>query len=85
MHASLMEAISLTISKSTPTPFSLTIMSQQGLRALPNPRVTFGSCFVDFFLVNSSCATSKIHASPLEGVSVMIFQSPPTPFSLTFS
>jgi len=34
-------------------------LSQQGLRALPNPRVTFGSCFVHFFVVNKGCGASK--------------------------
>jgi hypothetical protein len=65
-------------------------LSQQGLGALMNPRVTFGSCFVhdfrvrtdsvfvDFFFVNRACERFRIHASPLEGVSVMLSESAPT-------
>jgi hypothetical protein len=43
------------------------------------------SIFVDFFRVNKGCERFQIHASPLEGFSVMIFQSTSTLFSLTFS
>jgi len=65
--------------------FRWPFLSQQGLRALLNPCVTFGSCFIDFFWVNSGCEHFHIQASPLEGVSVTISHPAPTPFSLTFS
>jgi hypothetical protein len=92
-----LQGFSVTISQSAPTPFSLTFLSQQGLQALPNPRVTFGRCFgddfpvgydsvfVDYFLVNRGCERFRIKASLLEGFSVTISQLASTPFSLTFS
>jgi len=79
--------------KSTCWPF----LSQQGLRAFPSPRLTFQRClgddfwvgsdsiFVDYLWVNKGCACWRIHASALEVVSLMISQSAPTQFSLTFS
>ena len=114
-HTSPLEVVSLTISHSAPTQFSLTFsrstgaasmsistrhlwkvfkwwflsrqwtsfrwlfLSQQGLGALKNPLVTFGTCFVDdfpvatdsvfvaFFWVNRGCEHFRIHASPFEG------------------
>jgi len=60
-------------------------LSQLGLWALTNPHVSFGSSFVVFFWVNRGCEPFRIHASPLEGASVMISRSAPTLFSLTFS
>jgi hypothetical protein len=33
--------------------FSLTVSKSTGLGALTNPRVTFGRCFVDDFLVGT--------------------------------
>jgi hypothetical protein len=90
---------SLTVSKSTGARhatkstrhllkfFHWLFLSQQGLRALPNPRVTIGRCFgddfrvgsdavfVDYFCVNRGYGSSRIHASHLESVSLMISQS----------
>jgi len=66
--------------------FHWVFLNQQGLRALPNPRVTFGRCFgddfavstdsifVDFFWVNRGCELFWIHTSPLEVV-LLIFLS----------
>jgi len=133
IHALPLEVVSLMISQSAPTQFSLTFsestgaastsestpylskvfrwwflsrqrlnfrwlfVSQQGLWALTNPQVIFrisfvddfrdcnGLVFINFFYVNRGWARWRIHASPLEVVSLMISQSPPTPFSLTFS
>jgi len=60
--------------------FRWLFLSQKGLATLPNPRVTFESCFgddfwvdnnlvfVDYFWVNMSCGRCRIHASPLEVV-----------------
>jgi hypothetical protein len=48
--------------------------------SLTNPSVTYGSCFVDDFLVDTDF---RIHASPLEGVQVMISELAVTQFSLT--
>jgi len=60
----------VTISQAAQTPFSLTFSESTGLRALPNPRVTFGrhfgddfpvgtdSIFVDFFYVNRGASSS---------------------------
>jgi hypothetical protein len=85
----------VTISRWRRIRFHWLFLSQKGLRALPNPRITFGRCFdddfsvginsvfVDYFLVNRGWQLFQIHASPLKGVSVMIFQSAPTLFSLT--
>jgi hypothetical protein len=77
IHASLLKGVSVMISESTSTKFSLTIsewigdmgadesarhlwklfrwlfLSQQGLRALPNPRVAFSWCFGDDFHVST--------------------------------
>jgi hypothetical protein len=73
------------------------VLIQQGLWVLTNPHVTFrisfvdyfgdvsGSVFIDFFKVNRGWARWGIHASPLEVVSLMIFQLTPTQFSLTLS
>ena len=47
------------ISESAATQFLLTIFESQGLWAMTNPRVTFESCFFDFFLVNRGCGACK--------------------------
>ena len=77
--------------------FRWLFVSQQGLWALTNPRVTFGisfvddfedgsgSIFIDFSYVNRGWACWRIHASPLEVVSLTIPQSASTQFSWTFS
>ena len=61
--------------------------SQQGLRALLNPRVILGRCFgddfpvatdslfVDVFLANKGCELFLIHASPLKVVSLTFSES----------
>ena len=54
-------------------PFCWLFQSQQGLRALPNPRVTLWSCFVDFFRVNRCFELFRIHTSPFEVVSLTFF------------
>ena len=76
--------------------FRWLFVSQQRLLALTTPRVTFiinfvnnfrdgsGSVFSDFFFVNKGWAHWRIHASPLEVVSLTISHSAPTPFLLTF-
>jgi hypothetical protein len=72
-------------------------LSQQGLRAFPNPRLTFQRClgddfwvgnnsiFVDYFWVNKGCGSWRIHASALESVSLMISETVVAQFSLTIS
>jgi len=51
MQWSPLELVSLTISQSAPTQFSLTFSESTGVRALPNPRVTFGRFLGDDFPV----------------------------------
>jgi len=77
--------------------FRWLFLSQQGLRALSNPRIPFlrffgddfpvntDSDFVDFLWVNSGYESFLIHASSLKGFSLTISQSALTLFSLTFS
>ena len=72
-------------------------LSQQGLRVLPNPRVTFERCFsdyfwvgsdsifVEYFSVNGGCGRWRIQASPLESVSLTISKTTGSQFSLTVS
>ena len=72
-------------------------VSKQGMRALMNPRVNrrsgfvdnfwvgSGSVFVYYFWIKRGCVLSRIQASPVEGFSLKISESAPTPFSLTFS
>jgi len=91
IHASPLEGVSVIISESAATQLSLTIS------ALPNPRLTFGRflgdyfpvgtdlVFVDFFWGNRGCEHFRIHASPLEGVSIIIYESAATQLSLTIS
>jgi hypothetical protein len=67
------------------------------MAALKNPLVTFGTCFVDdfqgatdslfvdFFWVNRGCEHFRIHASPLESISLMNSESAVAQFSLTVS
>ena len=77
--------------------FHWLILSQQGLWPLMNQRVTCASSFVDdfwvgrnsvfldFFWVDRGCKRWQIHASPLEGFSVMISKAAATKFSMTIS
>ena len=77
--------------------FCCLFLSQQGLRALPNPRVSFGwflgddlwvgteLVFVDYFWVKRGCWRWEIHVSPLESVSLMISETVVTQFSITVS
>jgi len=77
--------------------FRLPFLSQEALRALPNPRLTFRRClgddfwvasdsiFVDYFWVNKGCGSWRIHASALESVSLMISETVVAQFSLTIS
>jgi hypothetical protein len=72
-------------------------LSQQGLCALMNKCVTYGSSFINHFLVgndsvfldcfwvNRGCGRCRIHASALQAVSVMISKSAATQLSLTIS
>ena len=46
-----LESVSLMISETVVAQFSLTVLSHQGLGALTNQHVTFGSCFVEDFQV----------------------------------
>jgi hypothetical protein len=74
--------------------FHLRFQSQQGLCALPNPRVSLGStvvygfwvgsytAFSDDFRVNRECVRSWIQASAGDVVSVMLYESTATQFSL---
>ena len=48
-----MEVVSLMVSESAATKFSVTISSQQGLFAQMKPSVKWGSSFVDNFRVGS--------------------------------
>jgi len=82
----LLEGVSVMISQSASTMFSLTFFEATG--ASSSSKSTYHVwklCFVDFFCVNMGCELFKIHASPLEGVLVMISQATPTLFSLNFS
>jgi hypothetical protein len=75
--------------------FTRLFLSQQRLRALMNPCVSSWSSFSDdfwvgndlvfheYFLVNRGCVRQGIHASALEIVSVMIYESVATQISLT--
>jgi len=77
--------------------FCCLFLSQQGLRALPNPRVSFGwflgddfwvgseLVFVDYFWVKRGCWRLQIHASPLESVSLMISETVVAKFPFTVS
>ena len=68
--------------------FHWRFLRPQGLFALSNPRITHGSSFVDNFWVGSDlvfnvdfwvcrgCLCCRIHASPVEAVSLMISESP---------
>jgi hypothetical protein len=70
--------------------FRWIFLSKQGLRALTNPHVTCGSGFFDYFLFDSAlvfvdyfwikrgCVLSRIQASPMEGVSLMILEAAST-------
>jgi len=46
--------------------FHWLFVSNQGLGALTNPRVTFESCFLVIFWVRRGCELFRIHASPLK-------------------
>jgi hypothetical protein len=77
--------------------FRWPFLSQQGLRALMNPHLTFGRflgdyfwvgndpIFVDYLWVNRGCGRWRIHTSPSESVSLMISETVVAQFSLTFS
>jgi len=77
--------------------FPWVFQTQQGLCALTNPCVTYGSSFgyhfwvssdslfVNYFWVNRGCERWRIHASALEPVSVMISESAVSQFSLIIS
>jgi len=108
ISVSVVAQFSLTVSKSTRVGhaddstrhlwklFCWLFLSQQGLRALSNPRVTFERCFgddfwvgtdsvfIDLLWVNKGCKL-RIHASPMEVVSVRISEATTTQFSLTIS
>jgi len=74
--------------------FPRLFLSQQGLCALKNPRVTCGSglvddfqgdndsIFLDYILLNRGCVLSRIHTSHVEAFSMMISESAATQFSL---
>jgi len=78
INVSCLEAISLMISYSVVTQFTLTICDSTGLCALMNPRVTCGSGLVDDFRgdsdsvfldniwLNRGCVLSRIQASHVE-------------------
>jgi len=57
----------------------------EGLFALSNPRVTSGISFVEDFRGRRGYLRYRIHASPVEALSLMIFESPATQFSLMIS
>jgi len=84
IYASPLEGVSVMISSRRGLRFHRLFLSLQGLWAILNPRVAFGSCFVDFLWVNRVGDRFQIHASPLKSVSATIFQLVPTPFLLTF-
>jgi len=75
--------------------FCCLFLSQQGLRALSNPRVSFGwflgddfwvgseLVFVDYFWVKRGCRRWQIHSSPLESVSLMISETVVAKFPFT--
>jgi hypothetical protein len=77
--------------------FRCLFLSPKGLGALMNPNVTFAICFiddfpvdtdsvfVDFFCVNRGCERWRIHAWPVEAVSMTISESAANQFSLTIS
>jgi hypothetical protein len=50
-------------------------LSPQELYALSNPQVNRGSSFVDDFWVHRGCLRCRIHASPVEVVSLRIYES----------
>ena len=80
-----MEAV-LLISYKAATQFSLMIFFiPNGLFALSNTCVTRGSSFVDDLRVRRCCLRCRIHASPVEAVSLMISDSAATEFSLKIS
>jgi len=55
--------------------FHWLFLSPQGLLALSNPCVTIGSSFVDDFWVNRGSLRCRIHASPVEAVSLIISEA----------
>jgi hypothetical protein len=77
--------------------FRWLFLSPQGLWALMNPRITFGksfgydfwigsdSVFADYFWVNRGCGRWGSHTSPVEAVSLIIFESAAPQFALTNS
>jgi hypothetical protein len=79
--------LSIPISGSATTQFSLTILESTGLWPLTNTRVTFGISFgddfgvgrglvfIDYFQVNRGCARLGIQASPSEVVSLTFSKS----------
>ena len=82
-----MEAVSLMISESLGAvcaiesmhhlwkKFRWWFMRPEGLLALSNPCVTRGSSFIDDFWSYKVCLRSRIHASPVEAFSLMIFEA----------
>ena len=92
-----LELVSLTIPRRHLQSLRWLFLSQQGRRALPNPRVTFrrflgdefwdGSepVFGDYFWFNRGSYCWPIHASPLESVSFTISETGMAQFSLTVS
>jgi len=77
--------------------FCCLFLSQQGLRALPNPRVSFGwflgddfwvgseLVFVDYSWVNRGCGRSGIHASTSKSVLFTISETVVAKFPFTVS
>jgi hypothetical protein len=77
--------------------FRWPFLSQQGLRALPNIRLSFRRClgddfwvgsdsiFVDYLWVKRGCGCWQIHASHSESVSLMILEMAVSQFSLIVS
>jgi len=87
IHVSPMEAVSLMISESLGAvcaiesmhhlwkKFRWWFMRPEGLLALSNPCVTCGSSFIDDFWGHMGYLRSRIHASPVKAVSLMIFEA----------
>jgi hypothetical protein len=57
-------------------------LSPQELYALSNPQVNRGSSFVDDFCGYRGCLLCRIHASPVEALLLMIFESTMTQYSV---
>jgi hypothetical protein len=94
IHVSPVEAVSLRISEGTWDfcvvesmrhlwkQFRWWFLSPQGLFALSNPYVTCRSSFVDDLCGYRGCLLCRIHASLVEALSLMIFESTMTQYSV---